>query len=309
MESPFEYEKQKIFELKTFLKREFTCEFVQNNKNFNWRSFTNYIPAQVNFVPWDLGWLGYRKDKLIPIEDDFIHKRMYSGEFLDLIDTELTLQFWRKVPFENCLNSLKVNLVKCVHCFHNISHLQCTDLSIGIFKTHKSTAGSVIWLSLRETQHFIVALIHFVELVHSTLKNKDWDRWQNINSSLRYAKLVKANSIPEVTLFTPCNLHKFDIIKDSLNTEEPILNSNEVTTEKMRNIDRKKYAFMWRRINSLRVSPYAPSLKGPYFIRIYKAFGCHPFNTIYVSVFEVQHLIIKLIILLAEGVECLIERA
>jgi len=304
----FEYEISLICEFRKYFKTKFTEEFLKINKNCNWRCFVHYIPASVTFIPWDLGWLGYRKDKLITNDEDFIHHRSYSAEDLQLIDTELTIRFWKKVPFENCLYSLKLKLVKCVDCAHCVQHENCSGLSIGIYKTHKSTAGNVIWMSLRETQHLITALIEFVELVKQTLENKDWNEWHELTSDLKHTRVVSTNKRSRVTPFTPVNLHNYNIVKDSHNGTEPTLDSEEVTKQKSRNIDKRLFSFMWKRINSLQIAPFAPSLEGPYFLKIYKAFGLHPFNLIYISVFEVQHLIIKLILLMAEGVECIVNK-
>jgi hypothetical protein len=54
---------------------------------------------------------------------------------------------------------------------------------------------------------------------------------------------------------------------------------------------------------SILVQPFSPGCKGSYYREIYKDYGSNPSNLIFVSIFEAQHLILKLIELIALGVE------
>jgi hypothetical protein len=60
------------------------------------------------------------------------------------------------------------------------------------------------------------------------------------------------------------------------------------------------------KINS--VNPFAPEILGPYFVELYKDYGYNKANSIFISVYEAQHLILKLIELRSLEVEMHIKR-
>jgi len=106
------------------------------NRNSNWQCFVHYIPASVTFIPWDLGWLGYRKHKLIPNGKYFIHHRTYSADVCTLMG--------RALPYDRAwfasLRQIAVSPRKMGCTYYKVRHIvqSSTEVIASLIPAHKS---------------------------------------------------------------------------------------------------------------------------------------------------------------------------
>jgi hypothetical protein len=271
------------------------------------RQYSSLIfpPPSLTFDPFDLDTLQVAKDQ--PLEQRYqFDERYHAIQYDTQLEAKAYIHLWRNVDTGHKLNTLKFSVTNCTKfvsksCAGKCK--ECKDVKIGIYRFYGSTAGNVIWLSLREAQHLVHILSEFVNQMTEVYESYDLYDW--ISKSELFRKSIDTNTQPSPLLFVPTDFSESTLSKDldQSQQEECDLDYESVLKFRFRNYDRKTWFPSWRSLNSILVQPFSPGCSGPYYVEIYKDYGFNSSNLIYVTIFEAQHLVLKLIELIALGVE------
>jgi len=181
--------------------------------------------------------------------------------------------------------------------------MKCKHSFIGIYKSHGSSAGNLIWISLREAQHLVFCLAETLHCINKTILENDLESWKSLNRNI--SANLDSNSPAQEVEFFPFPFHTYNIPLDKSYDQsvEPEVDIETLNQNKPRRHDIHENTCPRWVINSIAVHVYSPKIDGPYFIQLYKSFGENPFNYLYVSVHEAQHLVLMLGQLITKGVQ------
>jgi hypothetical protein len=262
-------------------------------------------PSSIAFTPFNLNKLNFPAD--------FWYNQIDHDSFgHDLLREEGILRNWVNVNTDIRLNTLKLCVTKCIK---NITRdpskncNECRTVKIGIYKVHGNNRNQCIFVSLREAQFLIIALIRFVELCEHFAKAKEtfseFFADAIVSRSSEFQDIINSNGKPPPRfIFHPVNFYELGIKPDfcSLMKAEIPLHKTELRTILTHQQTVRSRMSGRLRTHSLSFFPFSPSPSGPFMLGIYKDTKPYEGCMIYVSVYETQHLIHSLIQLVATGV-------
>jgi hypothetical protein len=263
-------------------------------------SITSIAPPTIKFTPFDLDEIGYAQDQ--PSNEDSFFA---SYQDIDIVHEQIVR--WCKNDASYKINTMKVCVTNCMR-FINKEHFfnceTCDIIKIGIFKLYGSTAGQQIFFSLREAQHLIAVLIETIEIVKKCILKEDNHPWYNEYTSnrLNYTFIDTKTKVEPIT-FEPVDFVSLGLKPDKNYDNISPLYCPEVVVEKVRKHLRQFYCKpTFKIVNSIKVSTFNTTKLGDYHVTLYKATGVHKGQAVCFTILEAQHLVLRLMELVSEGV-------
>jgi hypothetical protein len=164
--------------------------------------------------------------------------------FNTVISTKAYIFLWRNVETGHKLNTIKLTVTNCSKYVSKDKAGKCAyckSIIIGIYRFTETTAGNVIWLTLREAQHLVHVLIEFIDLVTKLYCDNYWEEYEWIIKSRRQSRILDTNLTPSEVTFVPTDFSEATLKKESTHSdkEEPELDYDAVLTNRYRTFDRK----------------------------------------------------------------------